>query len=222
MADFLSKIISNILIALYQPFWFSVLAAVLCMFLYLYAKEHGWKNVFRIWKDSFKKSSRFRRLFLLAFYTMMILMRTLLNRSMWANPVSNVLGDWWIYDVNGKLVTESIENIILMIPFTALLLWALKDKILKYRQSGKRLMIVAVIWVGIKYAFSLSVVIEFLQLFLRLGTFQLSDIFYNTFGGLLGGLFYYIVHRIRGRKSGTQNKNEMEQGKRIQGEKEQI
>lgn len=222
MTNFLDKMISSILTALYQPFWFSVLAAVLFMFLYLYAKEHGWKNVFRTWSDSFRFSSSFRRLFLLAFYTMMILMRTLLNRSMWANPVSNVLGNWWIYDINGELTTESIENIILMIPFTALLLWALKSRIISKYRLMKRLTVGAAVWTGIKYAFRLSVAIEFLQLFLRLGTFQLSDIFYNTFGGLLGGLFYYIVHRIKGRKSGTQNKNEMEQGKRIQGEKEQI
>lgn len=222
MTNFLDKMISSILTALYQPFWFSVLAAVLFMFLYLYAKEDGWKNVFRTWSDSFKFSSSFRRLFLLAFYTMMILMRTLLNRSMWANPVSNVLGNWWIYDINGELTTEPIENIILMIPFTTLLLWALKSRIITKYRLMKRLTVGASVWTGIKYAFRLSVAIEFLQLFLRLGTFQLSDIFYNTFGGLLGGLFYYIVHRIRGRKSGTQNKNEMEQGKRIQGEKEQI
>lgn len=32
--------------------------------------------------------------------------------------------------------------------------------------------------------------IEMLQLLLRLGTFQLSDIFYNTVGGVPGGLMY--------------------------------
>lgn len=28
---------------------------------------------------------------------MMILFRTLLNRTIWLNPLSNVIGDWWIY-----------------------------------------------------------------------------------------------------------------------------
>ena len=32
-----------------------------------------------------------------------------------------------------------------------------------------------------------------LQLLLRLGTFQLSDIFYNTVGGIIGGLIYSVV-----------------------------
>ena len=38
-----------------------------------------------------------------------------------------------------------------------------------------------------------SISIEMLQLLLRLGTFQLSDIFYNTVGGVLGGLIYYGI-----------------------------
>lgn len=37
-----------------------------------------------------------------------------------------------------------------------------------------------------------SLLIEFLQLFLRVGTFQLSDIFYNTIGGIVGACLYYI------------------------------
>ena len=36
-----------------------------------------------------------------------------------------------------------------------------------------------------KIAFIFSISIEMLQLLLRLGTFQLSDIFYNTVGGLM-------------------------------------
>ncbi|MGH1941946.1 VanZ family protein [Enterococcus faecium] len=33
---------------------------------------------------------------------------------------------------------------------------------------------------------------EFLQLFLHIGTFQLSDLFYNTLGGGIGGVIYYL------------------------------
>ena len=39
--------------------------------------------------------------------------------------------------------------------------------------------------------------VEMLQLLLRLGTFQLSDIFYNTVGGVLGGLLYYVAMKAR-------------------------
>ena len=41
--------------------------------------------------------------------------------------------------------------------------------------------------------------IEMLQLLLRLGTFQLSDIFYNTLGGMIGGLMYCAVMKARKR-----------------------
>ncbi len=41
--------------------------------------------------------------------------------------------------------------------------------------------------------------IEMLQLLLRLGTFQRSDIFYNTVGGVLGGLMYCAVVKARKR-----------------------
>ena len=37
MREILQTIISNILTALYQPFWYAVLASVLLCFLYLYA-----------------------------------------------------------------------------------------------------------------------------------------------------------------------------------------
>lgn len=41
--------------------------------------------------------------------------------------------------------------------------------------------------------------LEMLQLLMRLGTFQLSDIFYNTVGGVLGGLMYCAVMKVRKR-----------------------
>lgn len=185
------NIIANILTAVYQPFWFSLLAAVLFMFLYLYAKDNGWKTVFRKWIHAFKESWRFRRLFLLAFFVMLMLMRTLLNRDMWANPLSNVMGGWTLRNEKGELTTEAIENVIMMIPYTFLLLAALKDRLVK------TVTVRNVVWQGIKYAFLTSVSIEFLQLLLRLGTFQISDIVYNTLGGLIGALAYYMIHRIK-------------------------
>lgn len=48
--------------------------------------------------------------------------------------------------------------------------------------------------------FLCSFFIEFSQLILRLGTFQLSDLFYNTLGGFLGGLIYWIGYKLAHRK----------------------
>lgn len=195
MKEIIAKIISDVLTALYQPFNFALILAVLFMFLYLFAREHGWRCVFRQWWTAFRKDSEFRRIFLFVFYTVMILFRTLLNRNMWANPLSNVIGIWGIYNEKGELTAEAIENLVLFIPFIVLLLWTFQDQVIGGEERlGKML------WQSTKITFLFSLSIEFLQLFLRLGTFQLSDLFYNTLGGLIGGLFYGIYYKIKHRR----------------------
>ena len=47
------------------------------------------------------------------------------------------------------------------------------------------------------FAFLFSLTIEFLQLFLRLGTFQLSDLCYNTLGGAMGGVLYWMGWKVK-------------------------
>ena len=194
-----AKILTNILTALYEPFGFSLLLSVLAMFFYLYAYEpihagKGWKNAIVTWYQKFKESVFFRKLFLLAFVTSMILFRTLLNRNLWMNPLSDVMGGWGIWEtVNGErqLTTECIENVIMMVPFTSIVLWTFGEKIGNGRKK--------LLWYSGKIAFGFSVSIEMLQLLLRLGTFQLSDIFYNTVGGIIGGLIYSVVMKARKR-----------------------
>lgn len=78
MLEAIGKIITNVLTALYQNFWFSVLSAILFMFLYLSVQERGWKGSIKIWIDRFKKSGSFRRIFVLVVFIIMTLMRTVL------------------------------------------------------------------------------------------------------------------------------------------------
>ena len=195
--DLLGNIFTNILTAFYEPFGFSLLLSFFVMFFYLYAYKaqdagKGWKNAIVTWYKEFKKSIYFRKLFLLAFVASMILFRTLLNRNLWMNPLSNVMGGWGIREmVNGeqKLTTESIENVIMMIPFTSIVMWTFQEKVCK---NWKK-----ILWQSGMISFVFSIVIEMLQLLLRLGTFQLSDIFYNTVGGVVGGFIYYAVMKTR-------------------------
>ena len=95
--------------------------------------------------------------------------------------------------MNGEqqLTTECIENVIMMVPFSAVVMWTFEEKI---GNGWKK-----ILWYSGKIAFGFSVSIEMLQLLLRLGTFQLSDIFYNTVGGVLGGLMYCAVMKARKR-----------------------
>ena len=104
------------------------------------------------------------------------------------------MGGWGIWEtVNGeqKLTTEGIENVIMMVPFSAVVMWTFGEKI----GSGWK----KILWQSGKIAFIFSVSIEMLQLLLCLGTFQLSDIFYNTVGGVLGGVCYCGIMKVRKR-----------------------
>ena len=197
--DLFGKILTNIPTALYEPFGFSLLLSFLAMFFYLYAYEptaagKGWKSAIVTWYQKFKESVFFRKMFLLVFVTSMILFRTLLNRNLWLNPLSNVMGGWGIWEiVNGEqqLTTECIENVIMTVPFSAVVMWTFHGK----AGNGWN----NILWLSGKIAFGFSLMIEMLQLLLRLGTFQLSDIFYNTVGGVLGGLMYCAVMKARKR-----------------------
>ena len=197
MIKVFSKILTNVLTALYEPFGFSILLSFLVMFFYLYAYEpteagKGWKSAIVTWYTKFKESVFFRKMWLLAFVSSLILFRTLLNRNLWMNPLSDVMGGWSIWEtVNGerKLTTECIENVIMMVPFSAVAMWTFQEKV---GESWKK-----ILWQSGKIAFLFSVSIEMLQLLLRLGTFQLSDIFYNTVGGVVGGMCYLGVMKIR-------------------------
>lgn len=180
----LQTILTNILKGIYEPFGFAVLLAVLFMFFYLFAKATSWKRAVKIWLEVFRKSSEFRKMFLFAFYAALMLFRTLLNRSVWSNPLSNIMGGWGLHGDDGKFSTEAIENVFLFIPFILLLFWTFSEKLWK-RKKVPRMMAAAL---GISFGTSLG--IEFLQLLLCLGTFQLADLFYNTLGGVLGGAIY--------------------------------
>ena len=194
-----SKILTNILTALYEPFGFSILLSFLAMFFYLYAYEpteagKGWKSAIVTWYKKFKGSVFFRKVFLMVFVSSLILFRTLLNRNLWMNPLSNVMGGWGIWEtVNGerKLTTECVENVIMMVPFSSVVMWTFEKKV---GNGWKK-----ILWQSGKIAFIFSVVIEMLQLLLRLGTFQVADIFYNTVGGVIGGVCYWGIMKIRKR-----------------------
>lgn len=199
--DILNKIIRSVLEALYQPFWAALLLACISMFVYLYGKEHQWKiqnfipRMIKTWWNGFKSSSTFRRTFLLVFYTTMILFRTILNREIWFDPLGKIMGGWGLYNVEGNLTTEAIENFMLFVPFAILLLWAFRRQVL-----GEKIYLKKVLWVSFKMVGIFSLSIEFLQVLIHVGTFQLSDLCYNTLGGLLGGLIYYLMFRWKCRE----------------------
>lgn len=185
--EIIKSIISNILTALYEPFGFALILTVLFLFVCMYAREHGWREIVKKWINCFRTNREFRIAFFLIFYTAMILFRTLLNRNLWENPLSDVIGIWGLYDKDGKMTTEAIENLVLFIPFSIFLLWSRWEKGKRQQISCK-----TVVAKSGSIVFLFSLTIEFAQLFFRLGTFQLSDLFYNTLGGVIGGVLFYV------------------------------
>lgn len=123
---------------------------------------------------------KFRITFIIYIYISLILCKTVLYRSIWANPLSNVMGGWGLYDADGNLTTEAIENLMLFIPFAVLLLWAFRKELLGDKPGLKK-----TLWVATKTVGIFSFVIEFSQLLFHLGTFQISDLVYNTLGGTM-------------------------------------
>ena len=79
----------------------------------------------------------------------------------------------------------------MMVPFSAVVVWTFGEKI---GNSWKK-----ILRYSGKIAFIFSVSVEMLQLLLRLGTFQLADILYNTVGGVIGGLIYCAIMKARER-----------------------
>ncbi len=193
MLEIIRQLIKDVLLALYQPFLFSVIFAGLLVQVFLTAEEKGSvRAVLQQWKDAFVRRKAIRHLYVFFFYLTMILFRTLLNRELWANPLSDVIGPWGFYDRKGQLNVEWLENLALFVPFTFLLWMNFRSRICR-KEFG--LLLCLGKSAGISFLFSFG--IEGLQLLLRLGTFQLSDLFFNTAGGLLGGMIYWIFCKAK-------------------------
>lgn len=201
MKTIIEKIIIDILTSIYQPFLFAVLLSIMTMFFYLYVKcpegsGKGWKVAVYTWISYFKKDREFRKKYILFLYITMVLFKTLINRNMCMNPLFDVWGVWGIYTYNAVtgqrvLTSECIEIFLLFMPYIILIFWNFEEKIF-----GKKVYLGKIILKSIKIVFLSSLTIELLQLFLRLGTFQISDLFFNTTGGLVGGIVYFLVNAV--------------------------
>ena len=119
-------------------------------------------------------------LFLL--YLAFLLMSTIFSRWM-INPYRSVLGGFGFKTDKGWN-TQSIENVLLFIPYTFLYSWAFHPN-----KPWKAV---------IKLSLISSVTIELLQLIFWLGSFQFSDILHNFEGGMLGCILWCISYGFIG------------------------
>ena len=96
-----------------------------------------------------------------------------------------------------QFTTESIENFMLFVPFSILLLWAFQKELL---DESENIRFGKTVWEATKVVAVFSFLIEFTQLLFHLGTFQVSDLTYNTLGGALGGVIYYLGYSRKRKK----------------------
>ena len=192
MLENLKAVIKNVLIEIYHPFGFALILSAL--FMYVYKQCDSWKTAIKRWINWFRTDASFRKMFIFIAYLVIILYRTLTNRGMAINTVDNVIGIWKInnFDENYKQIV--LVNLVLFIPYTILLFWNFASKLLK------NLKFTTIILQSLKITFLFSLAIEFLQLFLRTGVWQISDLFFNTLGGIIGGILYWIVLNIKNKK----------------------
>lgn len=106
--------------------------------------------------------------------------------------LSNVFGEWTIFDGETSIYMnlKPVLNIILFFPLCIILFHIIKKAFHKI-YSDKKMILYSVI-----ISFSFSLFIELIQLIFNKGTFQLSDLTYNTLGGLIGIIFYIIIIKI--------------------------
>jgi len=184
-------VFDDILISLHEACIFSIAMSILCTTIYIIIKECGIKNLVIEWK---KREKRYRLLLLaLCFYISLMLFRTLFNRDAWFNPFSNIIGIWGIHDLKGNITTESIENVVLFLPFAVLLSIFLK---IEKNNIGHK----ALFKVVLKCSTLFSACLEIVQTLFRMGTFQLADLCYNIVGALMGYILYLFFYNVKEQK----------------------
>lgn len=186
----MQAVVDDVFYSIYQYLGFGLVFAVICMIALPEVEKKGLKKCFvHQWhKLRTDKTTRYRFVFFTILF--MVLSRTLICRSIWQCPWENVIGEWGVFTSDGKLNTDGILNIFMFVPLTyfGMLGFCQQDRL------NKRILLNI-----LKISFAFSCAIEICQLFLRLGTFQLSDIFQNTLGGFIGAAIYVIQRKIKKR-----------------------
>lgn len=103
------------------------------------------------------------------------------------NPLENLWIGWNPFSKDFSV----IWNTIVFMPL-GLIFYLYKKNVKGIKIHSK-----ACIWMSAISAFATSLFIETTQLIFKIGTFQISDLFYNTLGGLLGALIFVAIRKLR-------------------------
>ncbi len=162
----------------------AVIFAVLMMFFVILISEIGLKKAVVMWIKRFKRNKKFRWQFVFFVYLYMIAEGVLFSRALFSmKPFSRLMNGWLIEKNGDKYNFESVNNILLFIPYIFLFYAAFFDRDSKYKNKD------IILNAAILSLFS-SLIIELLQTVFCLGTLQFSDIVYNTLGGIIGVILF--------------------------------
>lgn len=103
---------------------------------------------------------------------------------------SVIHGDWNIFDNPNIISSSQVRNtalFLMLMPSLFLCLKCFKNKALSTK---------AMLLAGTALPFAISLFIELCQGIFSIGTFQFSDLFYNTLGGIIGTVFYITIKNL--------------------------
>ncbi|MGN1328131.1 MAG: VanZ family protein [Eubacterium sp.] len=134
--------------------------------------------------------------FVFIFYIVFIFQSTVFDRlitNQRHEPLSNVFGGWTIVETQYFYDLSVIWNIIMFLPVAIFVF-------LYFHLYGKKFNHFKLFLNSTIIALVNSVLIETMQLIFHVGTFQISDLVYNTLGGFLGSLIFVLAVKIRDKK----------------------
>lgn len=197
--EYINTILKDLLTMLYQYAGVSVILTVLFLSVWKQAEETSWRQIGRNIIALLKDKTWQKRLVSIL-YIVFVLQRTLFNRSPWGNPLGNIIGQWGFF-ANGIPNYEMFENLMLFIPLYPIVRMS---GISRYFKHWRKYLLLSIFVIPLEC----SLGIELIQLMSRAGTFQLSDIVYNTVGGVFGGIVYWIAYTVKHRKKDRNNSDE--------------
>lgn len=170
-----------------------VLFAFIITFVIFFIEKLGLKNTIFGIKDKFIKEANYKWKILFYTYLYFILDKSLLSRSKgMKNSFEFAFKRDWLFLVKDTWSrVQAVSNILFFIPFSCFFTLAFINRENINLKSFKKI---------IKLSFLLSLFIELTQLLLTIGTFQLSDIVYNTLGGMIGYILAILVNCINLKK----------------------
>lgn len=178
MVENIKILIQDIFISFFQVIWFSSIIAALSLYIYEKNPSKSLKKLIVEFFQMFKNNKKLKNKYFAFLYFAFVAFMTLFNRKPYLNPLNNIFGGWNLFSPNGQFNADAVENVILFIPMGSILaFYASSRSVKKWSYVLSRCIMI-------------SLGIETIQLFFFLGTFQFADVFYNTLGGIIGGIIY--------------------------------